>query len=92
MISLAESYLAAYARLDLAALERLYAENAVFNDPTSADVPGIGGPFVWRGRREILARCGEIGAKVKANRRLARWLEKLAGVFLIGFGLKLGSS
>lgn len=31
-------------------------------------------------------------AKVKANRRIARWLERLAGIFLIGFGLKLGSS
>jgi leucine efflux protein len=39
-----------------------------------------------------LVLCGfaeSISAKVRANRTLARGLEKLAGVFLIGFGIRL---
>ncbi len=31
-----------------------------------------------------------VTVQVKAHRRLARWLERLAGVCLVGFGLKLG--
>jgi ketosteroid isomerase-like protein len=58
VIAQAETYLAAYAQLDLAALERLYADDAAFSDPTSQTVAGIGGPFVWRGRAEILAGIG----------------------------------
>ena len=34
-------------------------------------------------------RGGAVAAKVKANRTAARWLERAAGVFLIGFGLRL---
>ncbi|MEX8517664.1 MAG: LysE family transporter [Leptothrix sp. (in: b-proteobacteria)] len=30
-------------------------------------------------------------AKVRAHRRLGRWLERLAGIFLIGFGVRLGT-
>jgi threonine/homoserine/homoserine lactone efflux protein len=40
----------------------------------------------------LCALADAVTAKVKANKTLARWLEKLAGIFLIGFGLKLGSS
>jgi leucine efflux protein len=39
-----------------------------------------------------LALCGfanAVAAKVKANRTAARWLERAAGVFLIGFGVRL---
>jgi leucine efflux protein len=39
-----------------------------------------------------LVLCGfaeSISARVRANRKLARGLEKLAGVFLIGFGIRL---
>jgi threonine/homoserine/homoserine lactone efflux protein len=32
-----------------------------------------------------------VSAQVRAHRRLARALEKLAGVFLIGFGIRLGT-
>ncbi len=32
-----------------------------------------------------------LSAKVKANRRLARGLERLAGLFLVGFGIRLGT-
>ena len=32
-----------------------------------------------------------LSAKIKANRRLARGLEKLAGLFLVGFGIRLGT-
>jgi threonine/homoserine/homoserine lactone efflux protein len=37
----------------------------------------------------VLAQA--VSAQVKAHRRLARALERLAGVFLIGFGLRLGT-
>jgi len=30
-----------------------------------------------------------LAARMRANPRIGRWLEKLAGIFLIGFGLKL---
>jgi ketosteroid isomerase-like protein len=59
MIAKAREYLAAYSRMDLKALEALYAEDAAFNDPTSTHVPGIGGPFAWHGRQEVLAHIGE---------------------------------
>jgi leucine efflux protein len=39
-----------------------------------------------------LALCAfahAVAAKVKAHRAFARWLERLAGVFLIGFGMRL---
>jgi threonine/homoserine/homoserine lactone efflux protein len=29
---------------------------------------------------------------MRANPRIGRWLEKLAGIFLIGFGVKLAIS
>jgi leucine efflux protein len=32
-----------------------------------------------------------VSAQVRAHRRLARTLERLAGVFLIGFGIRLGT-
>jgi leucine efflux protein len=39
----------------------------------------------------LCAFAEAVSAKVKAHRRLAQALEKLAGVFLIGFGIKLGT-
>lgn len=40
----------------------------------------------------LLCRFADaIAARVRANRRLGRWLERLAGVFLIGFGVRLGT-
>ncbi len=65
-IAKAQDYLSAYARLDLKTLEILYAEDAVFNDPTSTKVPGIGGPFVWHGRNENLANIGERAKSIKS--------------------------
>ncbi len=38
----------------------------------------------------LCAFAGAVSARVKANRRLARSLERLAGVFLVGFGIRLG--
>jgi threonine/homoserine/homoserine lactone efflux protein len=35
--------------------------------------------------------AGAVGAQVRAHRGLARALQKLAGVFLIGFGIRLGT-
>ncbi|MEY4754337.1 MAG: leucine efflux protein LeuE [Pseudomonadota bacterium] len=41
----------------------------------------------------LLCRFADaIAARVRANRRLGRWLERLAGVFLIGFGIRLTTS
>ncbi|HET9975986.1 MAG TPA: LysE family transporter [Burkholderiaceae bacterium] len=37
----------------------------------------------------LCAFANAVAAKVRAHRRLARWLERLAGVFLIGFGIRL---
>jgi threonine/homoserine/homoserine lactone efflux protein len=37
----------------------------------------------------LCAFANGVAAKVKANRVAARWLERAAGVFLIGFGIRL---
>jgi leucine efflux protein len=39
----------------------------------------------------LCAFAQAVSAKVRAHRRLVRVLERLAGVFLIGFGIRLGS-
>jgi leucine efflux protein len=39
----------------------------------------------------LCAFANAITARVKANARIGRILEKLAGVFLVGFGIKLGT-
>jgi len=39
----------------------------------------------------LCAFAEAVSAKVKAHRRVAQALEKLAGVFLVGFGIKLGT-
>ena len=39
----------------------------------------------------LCAFANAISAKVRAHQRLARGLEKMAGVFLVGFGIKLGT-
>jgi leucine efflux protein len=40
----------------------------------------------------LCAFADAVSARVRAHQRLARGLEKLAGVFLVGFGIKLGSN
>lgn len=40
----------------------------------------------------LCAMAHLVTEKVRAHRRLARWLERLAGTLLIGFGIKLGAS
>ena len=40
----------------------------------------------------LCALASAVTEKVRAHRRLARWMERAAGIFLIGFGLKLGTS
>ena len=37
----------------------------------------------------LCAIAGRIAMKVRTHKRIARWLERLAGVFLIGFGVRL---
>ena len=39
----------------------------------------------------LCAFADVVRAKVKANHRLARGLERLAGIFLVGFGIRLGT-
>lgn len=39
----------------------------------------------------LCAFAGLVATQVKAHKRLSRWLERLAGVFLIGFGIRLAS-
>lgn len=53
--TIARQYLEAYSALDTDQLAVLYAETAEFNDPTSTQVEGIDGPFIWHGRDAILA-------------------------------------
>jgi len=38
----------------------------------------------------LCAFADAVSARIKANRRLARGLERLAGIFLVGFGIRLG--
>lgn len=40
----------------------------------------------------LCAFADRVSARLRANRRLARALERLAGVFLVGFGIRLGTS
>jgi len=40
----------------------------------------------------LCAFAGAVSSKVRAHKRFARWLERLAGVFLVGFGIRLASS
>jgi threonine/homoserine/homoserine lactone efflux protein len=39
----------------------------------------------------LCAFAQAVGAQVRAHQRLARWLERIAGVFLVGFGIRLGT-
>jgi threonine/homoserine/homoserine lactone efflux protein len=39
----------------------------------------------------LCAFANAVSAKVRAHQRLARGLEKLAGIFLVGFGIRLGT-
>jgi ketosteroid isomerase-like protein len=81
----AQEYLAAYARMDLKALEALYTEDAVFNDPTSTKIPGIGGPFLWRGRKEILDHIGEWAKSIRSlNYDVERVYEASGHVVFVG--------
>lgn len=53
-IAVARDYLEAYQALDLVRLESFYADQVRFNDPTSLRVQGVGGPFIWNGRVEVM--------------------------------------
>ena len=39
----------------------------------------------------LCALAQAVSERVRSQRRLARWLERAAGAFLVGFGLKLGT-
>lgn len=40
----------------------------------------------------LCAFAGAVSSKVRAHKRIARWLERLAGVFLVGFGIRLATN
>lgn len=40
----------------------------------------------------LCAFAQAVASKVRAHRRAVRWLERLAGLFLVGFGIRLGSN
>jgi threonine/homoserine/homoserine lactone efflux protein len=40
----------------------------------------------------LCAFAGAVSSKVKTHKRVARWLERLAGVFLVGFGISLATN
>jgi leucine efflux protein len=40
----------------------------------------------------LCAFAQAVARKVKSNRHAARWLERMAGAFLVGFGIRLGSN
>jgi leucine efflux protein len=40
----------------------------------------------------LCAFAQAIADRLRAHRRLARWMERLAGIFLVAFGIKLGTS
>lgn len=84
-IAVARSYMDAYQALDLTRLEAFYAEDVAFNDPTSVRVPGIGGPFVWRGRSEVLAGIRGWTAYVRSlNYNVERIYEASGQVVFVG--------
>lgn len=51
----ADTYLAAYERLDLKALEPMYTDDAVFTDPTSYGQPDFAEAFTFNGKEKVLA-------------------------------------
>ena len=40
----------------------------------------------------LCAFAQAVARRVRANRRAVRWLERVAGIFLVGFGIRLGSN
>jgi threonine/homoserine/homoserine lactone efflux protein len=40
----------------------------------------------------LCAFAGAVSRKVKTHKRVARWLERLAGVFLVAFGIRLATN
>ncbi len=40
----------------------------------------------------LCAFAGAVSSQVRAHKQVARWLQKLAGVFLVGFGIRLASN
>jgi leucine efflux protein len=40
----------------------------------------------------LCAFAGAVSSRVKAHKGVARWLERLAGVFLVGFGIRLATN
>jgi len=40
----------------------------------------------------LCAFAGAVSSQVKAHKRVSRWLQRLAGVFLVGFGIRLASN
>ena len=60
---IAETYMRAYQDLDFDRLATLYAEDAVFIDPTSGNVAPITPPIHWQGADSIIAGLHSWGAQ-----------------------------
>lgn len=87
-IEVAERYLEAYTALDIVALEELYAEDAVFIDPTSFDVPQIAQPVHFIGKDNVLAFVASLdGVMLDASYELDRIYEASGEVVFIGDGV-----
>lgn len=65
-VQIARDYLEAYQELDTERLATMYADDVVFYDPTSFELEGMGAPFLWVGRDEVLARLGDWRRSVAA--------------------------
>jgi hypothetical protein len=75
----AQAYLSAYEKLDLAALERLYTQDAIFTDPTSYDQPGFAEPFTFKGKPEVLAGIRSFKTKYGLTRLKYEVKSRFAG-------------
>jgi len=64
--SVAEAYLAAYSTFDVSKMAPFYADDAVFNDPTSVgQIPGHAG-FIFDGKDAILKGIGDYAGTYKS--------------------------
>lgn len=63
IIETAEAYLAAYCTLDIDEMAPFYAEDAIFNDPTSKAVFQNGENFEFKGKAAILKGLGDYAAR-----------------------------
>lgn len=59
----AQEYIEAYGAFDLDRVQELYAEDAVFTDPTSFSFVDFGAPYHWEGRSTIMAELRKLASE-----------------------------